>query len=67
MKAMFLSLALALALLSGCASLPAGVEMTESERVACAAEGCSVWTLAELRKLITLSMQKGYASGKGSI
>lgn len=63
MKAMFLSLAL----LSGCSILPAGVEMTESERVACAASGCSVWTLEELRKLISVAIQKGYAAGKGSI
>lgn len=63
MKAMFLTLAL----LSGCASLPAGVKMTDAERAACEAEGCSVWTMAELRKLIGAAMAKGYQAGKGSI
>lgn len=63
MKAIIVSVLL----LSGCASLPAGLEMTEDERTACAAEGCSVWTMQELRKLIGAAMLKGYAAGKGSI
>ena len=53
--------------LSGCASLPPGVQMTDAERVACEAEGCSVWTVQELRKLIGAAMLKGYQAGKGSI
>ena len=40
-------------LLSGCASLPAGVQMSDDERKACEAETCSVWTVQELRKLLT--------------
>lgn len=54
-------------LLSGCASLPPGVQMSDAERAACAESGCSVWAMAELRKLITLSIQKGYAAGKASL
>ena len=54
-------------LLSGCASLPPGVQMTESERVACAAETCTVWTMAELRKLISVAIKRGYEAGKGSL
>ncbi len=32
---------LAIVILSGCASLPEGVQMTEDERRACAEHGCS--------------------------
>lgn len=53
--------------LSGCASLPPGVQMSDAERVACEAEGCSVWTVDELRKLISISIKKGYEAGKGSL
>ncbi len=53
-------------MLSGCASLP-GVQMTDAERAVCAEKGCSVWTVDELRKLISISIQRGYAAGKGSI
>ena len=53
-------------MLSGCASLP-GVQMTDAERKACEAEGCSVWTMAELRKLISVAFSKGYTAGKGSL
>ena len=53
-------------LLSGCASLPPGVEMTVDERAACEAQGCTVWTMDELRKLIGMAMRKGYEAGKKS-
>ena len=53
-------------LLSGCASLPPGVEMTDDERAACEAQGCTVWTMDELRKLIGMAMRKGYEAGKKS-
>ncbi len=53
-------------LLSGCASLP-GVQMTDAERAACESQSCSVWTVDELRKLISISIQKGYEAGKGSL
>jgi len=54
-------------MLSGCASLPPGVEMTEDERAACASQGCSVWTLDELQRLIGMAMQRGYAAGRKSL
>lgn len=54
------------ALLTGCASLPPGVEMTDDERAACEAQGCTVWTMDELRKLIGMAMRKGYEAGKKS-
>ena len=54
------------ALLTGCASLPSGVEMTDDERAACEAQGCTVWTMDELRKLIGMAMRKGYEAGKKS-
>lgn len=56
-----------LLLLSGCASLPPGVEMTDDERAACEAQGCTVWTMGELRKLIGMAMRKGYEAGKKSL
>lgn len=62
MKAIILCLAL-----SGCASLPAGVQMSDDERKVCEAEGCSVWTVQELRKLITKALQQGYAAGRKSL
>ena len=37
---------LAIVILSGCASLPDGVQMTDEERTACAASGCAVFTEA---------------------
>ena len=52
-------------LLSGWASLP-GVQMTDAERKACEAEGCSVWR-AELEQLVRAAMLKGYQAGKGSL
>ena len=55
------------ALLTGCASLPSGVEMTDDERAACEAQGCTVWTMDELRKLIGMAMRKGYEAGKKSL
>lgn len=53
-------------LLSGCASL-SGVQMTDAERAACESQACSVWTVDELRKLISISIKKGYEAGKGSL
>jgi len=58
---------IAFVVLTGCASLPAGVQMTQEELTACAAEGCSVWTLNELKQLIGIAMQKGYQAGKNSL
>ena len=52
------------ALLTACASLPQGVAMTDEDRAACAAQGCSVWTLEELKKLIFISAQRGFLEGQ---
>ena len=56
-----------LALLStGCAALPPGLTMKDSEREACAAQSCSVWTPAELEALINISLQTGFEAGRNS-
>jgi len=57
---------LAIVLLSGCANLP-GVEITDEERAACEAQGCTVWTRAELQKLVQLAMKRGYEAAKKSL
>jgi len=57
---------LAIVLLSGCANL-AGVEITDEERAACEAQGCTVWTLSELQRLVQLAIKKGYEAGKKSL
>jgi len=52
-------------ILAGCASLPEGVAMTDDERKACtASQDCTVWTVAELQKLIRSAMQRGFDAGK---
>jgi len=53
-----------LVLLSGCASLPQGVKMTEKERAACAAESCYVFTPQELDVLAAYWFMRGFAAGK---
>lgn len=58
---------LAMVLLTGCASLPQGLEMTEEERAACAAAGCSVWTMQELQELVQRAMAHGYQQGRKSL
>ena len=52
--------------LTGCATIP-GLEITEDERKACEAEGCSVWTVRELEDLVIRAMRKGYENGKKAI
>ena len=54
-------------LLTGCASLPQGLEMTEEDRASCAAHGCTAWTLEELQRLVNMALQKGYLAGKQSL
>lgn len=57
--------AVVLALLAtGCASLPEGVQMTDEERKVCAAEGCGVFTLNELRAFGTEMMRRGFIEGQ---
>ena len=63
----WLVLAFALAMiLSGCASSP-GVAMTDDERAACEASGCTVWTQRELEGLARRFFQQGYNAGVKSI
>jgi hypothetical protein len=57
MKAAALIVAL---LLAGCAS---GVHMTDEERIACRDSGCSVWTPAELLRLVGKAAGEGYQRG----
>lgn len=52
--------------LSGCASLP-GVAMTDDERKACEASGCTVWTQRQLEGLARRFFQQGYNAGVKSI
>lgn len=49
--------------LSGCATIP-GVEISDEERAACKAEGCSVWTRAELEDLVRAAMLKGIEAAR---
>ena len=53
----------AVLLLTGCASMK-GVEASDEERAACAAQGCTVWTERELRELVKRAAQMGYEAGK---
>lgn len=62
MKAAFLAL-----LLTGCASLPPGITMSDDESKACKASGCSVWTDEELKALGQVIFRKGYEAGRKSI
>jgi hypothetical protein len=54
-------------LLTGCASMPAGVEMSEEEAVVCKEQTCSVWTRDELMNLAREMFKRGYAAGVKSI
>jgi len=51
-------------LLTGCASLPPGVAMTDEERAACAAEGCYVFTPQERDVLAAHWFTRGFEAGK---
>ena len=63
---MRLLLILAPLVLAGCASLPAGVTMTDDERAACAAQGCTVWTEQELQGLAMQFFRQGFGRGAQS-
>lgn len=47
-------------LLAGCAT---GVTMTDAEQAACKEQGCSAWTMHELRSLAARAFQAGHAAG----
>lgn len=54
-------------LLTGCAALP-GVEISEDERKACAAQqNCSVWNHQDLQSLIRHFFGQGYQAGRKSL
>jgi hypothetical protein len=61
-----LYLVLLLAVLSGCSAVK-GVTITEDERKACEASGCTVWTKAELDALVRHFFKKGYEAGVKSL
>ena len=54
-------------ILTGCASLPDGVQMTDEERTACAASGCAVFTEAELRVFAAEFFKRGDLAGRKSL
>ena len=54
-------------ILTGCASLPDGVQMTDEERTACAASGCAVFTEADLRVFAAEFFKRGYLAGRKSL
>ena len=53
-------------LLVGCSSIK-GVEITDHERKACEASGCTVWTAQELDSLARRFFLQGYNAGAKSI
>lgn len=67
MKLNFLTPPLAALVLAGCASLPAGVDMSEAEAKACKEQGCTVWTMQELHGLVRRIFGEGYKAGVNSI
>jgi starvation-inducible outer membrane lipoprotein len=54
-------------LLAGCASIPEGIKMTGDEAKACAAQGCTVWTDAELSRLARKFWHDGFQAGVKSL
>lgn len=61
MKTLILAL-----LLTGCSSIP-GVVISDDERAACEAQGCTVWSLQQLESLARRFLQEGYKRGAKSI
>lgn len=59
-------LAIVILTLTGCATLK-GVEISDEERKACEADGCTVWTKAELEMLVREAMKRGYLAGRKSL
>lgn len=67
MKTSILTPPLAALVLAGCASFPAGLEMSEDEAKACKEQGCTVWTMQELQGLARRFFGEGYKAGVKSI
>lgn len=63
MKPVILILAL---VLSGCATIK-GIEISDEERAACEAQGCTVWTQEELQRLAKQFFLQGYQAGRKSL
>ena len=63
MKITFLFFSL---LLTACANIP-GVTLSDEERKACEASGCTVWTIDELSSVAKRFFREGYAAGQKSI
>ncbi len=61
---MKLAILIAAALLTGCASLPPGIEATPEELEACKTESCSVWTKDELERLFKAGILRGLIAGR---
>lgn len=57
---------MAVVLLTGCSSIK-GVKISDSERQACEAAGCTAWTEKELHELMQKVFRKGYEAGVKSI
>ena len=57
------AIAIACLLLTGCASM-LGVTISDAERTACEAQGCTVWTEQELQQLVIRSIQRGMAMAR---
>jgi hypothetical protein len=51
-----------LVLLASCSSIK-GVTISEQERAVCETTGCSVWTLDEIRALVSRAFRAGHAVG----
>jgi hypothetical protein len=58
---------LMVATLSGCASLPAGLEMTQEEQFMCEVQHCTVWSDTELKALILKVWREALADRKNNI
>jgi len=56
-------LAIAL-MLGGCATTIPGVQISDEERAACATQGCTVWTRAELEALVIEAMRRGVEAAR---
>ena len=64
------SMAVALGLIAGCASLPQGVKVHPGDLESCQTEGCTLWTERELLDLFRTGVLRGIqaeqARGKGT-
>lgn len=52
--------------LSGCGTIE-GVKISDAEREECKAQGCTVWTDADLARLMQNAHSIGYQRGRASL